>query len=100
MGGRSGARLSRVSCLLAFVGLATPFVLPWLPGWAELPDAFLRMSAFLPALLLLAGLATGIAARRRGEAASARSAIAWNALFLLAYAGMTVMVVLHPPTPS
>lgn len=96
----SGTKLSNLSCLLGLCGVVVPVLVPLLTLLRELPDALVRASAYLPVPLILAGLATGIAARRRGAAASARTAIAWNALILLGFAGMTVMVYLNPPTPS
>lgn len=92
--------LSSISLILGTCSLVAVFIIPALIGF-DMPDIALRLMALIPPAMMLAGLVTALAARRRGEPSRRTStALAWNALLLILYGAMLVGVFMNPVTPS
>ena len=89
--------------LCGIVQPATPtsaVTIPLFIGLEALGTA-VRIVGLVPATMMLAGVVTAVAARRRGELGGlASAALAWNTLLLIVYAVMVVALFLNPVTPS
>lgn len=92
--------LSSISLALGVGSLVASFTIPLFIGLEALGTA-VRIVGLVPATMMLAGVVTAVAARRRGELGGlASAALAWNTLLLIVYAVMVVALFLNPVTPS
>jgi hypothetical protein len=88
--------LSGVSVILGICSPVASFIIPSTIGFERFGPS-LRLIAFAPAFMMLAGLALAIAARRRGERGRlASTALSWNTLLLIVYAVMLVALLGNP----
>jgi hypothetical protein len=79
-------RLAWISVLLGICSLVALFTVPLLLSRFNLSDAAARLAALIPPIMMLAGLVTGLVARRRKDRSRlASTAVAWNAVLLIGY---------------